>query len=322
MAVANVHYITRMNSGFKVYILEGQPSLRTEDRHRHVTNERTRLPPVCPSKRKRSPERAAPLDPRPGKVRGPLPAPNPRERTPFRRVTCSLHRQSSLSPPQGSPTSPQYAIVTTTTRSPSQSPCHRLSSPVHSPTGQWPSPVFESPPMEEPLALIKKPRCAEAPEADAKILRKPGSQVQMRPSVITCVSRLRPADKPPEVQCRSATAVTSCLAYDQVVEEHFRRSLGVAYHKADTRHMSVSVSVDDHFAKALGEKWLQLRASSSSSYSSPSSSPCSSPGFLPTVVPSPCSPGKGAEGGAEGGVAVQTEGIVTPSSPIPSSPVK
>ncbi|KAL4645854.1 transcription cofactor vestigial-like protein 4 [Arapaima gigas] len=300
MAVANVHYITRMSSGFKVYILEGQPSLRTEDRHRHVASERSHLPPVYAVKRKHSPECGAPAPHRLAKVQRLPPALTLRERAPIRRMSCSLQRESSLSPPQRSPTSPQYAVVTTTTRSPSQSPSHRLSSPAHSPTCQWPSPVFDGPPMEEPLALIKKPKRAEAPQVDSKDRSKPGSQVQMRPSVITCVSRSRPATEASEPQCRSTVSGTLSPAYDQVVEEHFRRSLGGTYLKGDPPcQTSVSISVDDHFAKALGEKWLQLRASSSSSYSSPSSSPRSSPSFSPV-----------------------TEGVFTPSSTTPSSPVK
>lgn len=70
-------------------------------------------------------------------------------------------------------------------------------------------------------------------------------------------------------------------SYDNV-EEHFKRSLGVNYQRSKSRQLSLSVSVDDHFAKALGEKWIQLKASSSScnispsQFSSSSSSPSSS----------------------------------------------
>ncbi|XP_023669122.1 vestigial like 4 like [Paramormyrops kingsleyae] len=299
MAVANFHYITRMNSGFKVYILEGQPSLRTEDRHRQVPNERARLPLVLPTKRKRSVDHGLPGQLRPGKTsRLPFVLAS-EERLPFKNVTCSLQRKSSLSPPRSLPPSPQNSIVTTTTWSPSQSPSHRLSSPTHSPTDQWQSPSFDSPPMDEPLALIKKPRRAEGPEVDARSKGKLGGQVQMRPSVITCVSRSSSAHKLPDAKHRSSPAVTSPMAYDHVVEEHFRRSLGVDYNKASPHRISVSVSVDDHFAKALGEKWLQIKASSSSSSSS--SSPLSSPSFSSSGASSPCSPCKGPEGGSEAG---------------------
>lgn len=61
--------------------------------------------------------------------------------------------------------------------------------------------------------------------------------------------------------------------YDNVLEEHFQRSLGVHYQKAQSRQLSISVSVDDHFAKALGDKWLQIKSKSSSCSSTPPSSP-------------------------------------------------
>lgn len=51
-------------------------------------------------------------------------------------------------------------------------------------------------------------------------------------------------------------------ASDPVIEEHFRRSLGKNYKEAEPVSNSVSItgSVDDHFAKALGDAWLQLKA--------------------------------------------------------------
>lgn len=51
-------------------------------------------------------------------------------------------------------------------------------------------------------------------------------------------------------------------ASDPVIEEHFRRSLGENYKEAEPLSNSVSItgSVDDHFAKALGDAWLQLQA--------------------------------------------------------------
>lgn len=125
----------------------------------------------------------------------------------------------------------------------------------------------------------------------------------MRPSVITCVSSLR------NPSCRSEVhrghpsgqwmhhapdvhthllllthwgvwlmSFAACLPviskcnYDHVVEEHFKRSLGLDYQKARSQ-LSISVSVDDHFAKALGDKWLQIKSKSSSCSSTPPSSP-------------------------------------------------
>lgn len=68
-------------------------------------------------------------------------------------------------------------------------------------------------------------------------------------------------------------AVISKCDYDHVVEEHFQRSLGMDYQKARSQQLSISVSVDDHFAKALGDKWLQIKSKSSSCSSTPPSSP-------------------------------------------------
>ena len=49
---------------------------------------------------------------------------------------------------------------------------------------------------------------------------------------------------------------------DPVIEEHFRRSLGKNYKEPEPvpRPVSITDSVDDHFAKALGETWLQIKA--------------------------------------------------------------
>ena len=72
-----------------------------------------------------------------------------------------------------------------------------------------------------------------------------------------------------------AANTTPC---DPVIEEHFRRSLGKNYKEpepAATNSVSITGSVDDHFAKALGDTWLQIKnkGSPSSSNSSPNSSP-------------------------------------------------
>ena len=67
--------------------------------------------------------------------------------------------------------------------------------------------------------------------------------------------------------------MTSDSSYDHGVEEHFQRSLGPAYRRAHPQQVSIGVSVDDHFAKALGEKWLQIKSKSSSCSSTPPSSP-------------------------------------------------
>lgn len=70
-----------------------------------------------------------------------------------------------------------------------------------------------------------------------------------------------------------SSPVVSKSTYDHVVEEHFQRSLGANYQKSHSQQLSISVSVDDHFAKALGDKWLQIKSKSSSCSSTPPSSP-------------------------------------------------
>ena len=46
---------------------------------------------------------------------------------------------------------------------------------------------------------------------------------------------------------------------DPFVEEHFRRSLGEDYKCVSPTSMSAAGSVDDHFAKALGDTWQKLK---------------------------------------------------------------
>ncbi|XP_045891741.1 vestigial like 4 like [Micropterus dolomieu] len=238
MAVANFHYITRMSSGFKVYILEGQPHLRSEDRFRHITNDRARAPTVYPVKRKRSHERGLTLEER-------------RERALSRSSGKAAQRAAPVSAP-GVFNRPQSPTSTW--------------SPTPSPTSPLPTHVYYTPIMDEPLALIKKPRKDPA-STEEKTKSSATTQIQMRPSVITCVSSLR------NPSSRGHSSVISKSNYDHVVEEHFQRSLGVNYQKARSQQLSISVSVDDHFAKALGDKWLQIKSKSSSCSSTPPSSP-------------------------------------------------
>ena len=51
---------------------------------------------------------------------------------------------------------------------------------------------------------------------------------------------------------------------DPAIEEHFKRSLGLeeyaAVFNANTTDKEAGLSVDDHFAKALGETWTRLQA--------------------------------------------------------------
>ncbi|XP_033863011.1 transcription cofactor vestigial-like protein 4 isoform X1 [Acipenser ruthenus] len=268
MAVANFHYITRMNSGFKVYILEGQPSMRAEDRYRQLSNHRTGHPPVYPIKRKYSPDRSQSVEERPVKVKQSPMALITRERALFGDATRSFQRESSRSPPERQAPPPMGVTA-----------AMRRTNPVH----RLPSPAYASPPMDEPLALIKKPGYCSPSEGSTATgtLPSPGARSptaraqQMRPSVITCVSSAqRSSSKSPDLPsscCPSAVAAPPTC--DPVVEEHFRRSLGKNYSEANTSSASIHISVDDHFAKALGEKWLQIKATSPPNSPSCASSP-------------------------------------------------
>ncbi|XP_054629686.1 vestigial like 4 like [Dunckerocampus dactyliophorus] len=249
MAVTNFHYITRMSSGFKVYILEGQPHLRSEDRYRHMTNERARTPAVYPVKRKRSHERCLTLEER-------------RERV----LSRSNGKAAQTSAPAPAPVPVPAAAMFNSPRSPTST-----WSPTPSPTSPLPTHVYYAPVMDEPLALIKKPR-KDSESTEDKIKNTPTTQIQMRPSVITCVSSLRNPTSRSDVDHSQSSVISKCN-YDHVVEEHFQRSLGANYQKAHSQQLSISVSVDDHFAKALGDKWLQIKSKSSSCSSTPPSSP-------------------------------------------------
>ncbi|XP_062854634.1 vestigial like 4 like [Trichomycterus rosablanca] len=247
MAVTNFHYITRMSSGFKVYILEGQPHLRSEDRFHHMTSERIRVIPAHPLKRKHSLDPGRTLEER-------------RERA----LNKSLENSARVSSKTTVPESP------TSTWSPTTSPIHLIPSPIHCTRV-----------MDEPLALIKKARL-EPERAEDKSKTTALRHIQARPTVITCVSSTKSTSRSED--CCSHSTVITQHSYDNV-EEHFKRSLGVNYQKNTSRQLSISVSVDDHFAKALGEKWIQLKASSSScnrssSQSSSSSSSPNSPIFI------------------------------------------
>ncbi|XP_070690483.1 vestigial like 4 like [Pempheris klunzingeri] len=241
MAVANFQYITRMSSGFKVYILEGQPHLRSEDRYRHITNDRARVPTVYPIKRKRSHERGLTLEER-------------RER--------ALSRSSGRAAQRAAPAPAVFNRP--------QSPTSTWS-PTPSPTSPLPPHVYYTPIMDEPLALIKKPR-KDHESTEEKAKPSSTTQIQMRPSVITCVSSSRNPSCRSDINSSTSSVISKCN-YDHVVEEHFQRSLGVNYQTARSQQLSISVSVDDHFAKALGDKWLQIKSKSSSCSSTPPSSP-------------------------------------------------
>ncbi|XP_019712159.1 transcription cofactor vestigial-like protein 4 isoform X1 [Hippocampus comes] len=97
---------------------------------------------------------------------------------------------------------------------------------------------------------------------------------QNRPSVITCAPasnrncklshcHMNGCSPSSTFDERKTNANTVC---DPVIEEHFRRSLGRNYKEAEpltnpaSNSVSITGSVDDHFAKALGDAWIQIKA--------------------------------------------------------------
>ncbi|XP_032819204.2 uncharacterized protein LOC116947498 [Petromyzon marinus] len=146
-------------------------------------------------------------------------------------------------------------------------------------------------------------------------------QQQMRPSVITCAPALnqknhhgsrhalrgpnkshKRGDVPSEPS--DATAVS-----DPVIEEHFRRSLGKDYREADS--VSITGSVDDHFAKALGDAWFQLKTTAAAAATattgrrrvaptpaSVAATEAAAPGGPPLPAPSPSPASTDASGSA------------------------
>ncbi|KAM9408822.1 transcription cofactor vestigial-like protein 4b isoform 1-T1 [Pholidichthys leucotaenia] len=146
--------------------------------------------------------------------------------------------------------------------------------------------------LDQPLALTKNSMVESARGSTAAMVTVPHTvsaveRQQNRPSVITCA----PANNRNCNLSHCTVSHNGCSNFtnnyrrintntvcDPVIEEHFRRSLGKNYKEPEptaTNTVSITGSVDDHFAKALGETWLQIKnkGSPSSSGSSPNSSP-------------------------------------------------
>ncbi|MEQ2258229.1 hypothetical protein XENORESO_012212 [Xenotaenia resolanae] len=150
----------------------------------------------------------------------------------------------------------------------SHSPVEHITSSSNGIHGNHPYASISGYAVDQPLALTKSYNDTEVSRGAISV---PTQRQQNRPSVITCA----PASNrncnlshchmngcpptPPDDQ-RKTNAKTVC---DPVIEEHFRRSLGENYKEAEAVSNSVSItgSVDDHFAKALGDAWLQIQAS-------------------------------------------------------------
>ncbi|XP_077985622.1 transcription cofactor vestigial-like protein 4 isoform X2 [Glandiceps talaboti] len=104
------------------------------------------------------------------------------------------------------------------------------------------------------------------------------SQQMMRPSVIACapppqtrenIANLTAGRDGSELivnkngNCRREVTCPTGMC-DPAIDEHFRRSLGEDYKEEywsskPSNAISITGTVDDHFAQALGEKWLKLQ---------------------------------------------------------------
>ncbi|XP_062871554.1 transcription cofactor vestigial-like protein 4 [Trichomycterus rosablanca] len=143
-------------------------------------------------------------------------------------------------------------------------------------------PPFSIYAMEQPLALTKN--SMDATRSPALPSLGTAERQQNRPSVITCAPasnrtcNLSNCHMSPNGFSSGVTSMKSKAnanaACDPVIEEHFRRSLGNIYQEPEAASNSVSItgSVDDHFAQALGETWLQIKAKGSGSRSPESTS--------------------------------------------------
>ncbi|XP_059796371.1 transcription cofactor vestigial-like protein 4 isoform X4 [Balaenoptera ricei] len=239
--------------------LRGEPRLQTLPVASALTSHRTGPPPISPSKRKFTVE--------PGDD----------------ELDCESDHASKMSrifAPHLNKTA--NGDCRKDPRERSRSPIERAVAPAASLHGSQLYASLPSLGMEQPLALTKNSLDAGRPAGLSPTLT-PVERQQNRPSVITCASasarNCNLSHCPiahsgcaagPASYRRAPSSATTC---DPVVEEHFRRSLGKNYKEPEPAPNSVSItgSVDDHFAKALGDTWLQIKAAKDGASSSPES---------------------------------------------------
>ncbi|KAM9093878.1 transcription cofactor vestigial-like protein 4 isoform X2 [Sarcophilus harrisii] len=264
MDLLNYQYLDKMNNNIGILCYEGEAALRGEPRMQALpvspalTNHRTGPPPISPSKRKFSVEQGDD------------------------DLDCENDHVSKMSR-IFNPHLSKNGDCRKEHRERSRSPIERAVAPTMSLHGNHMYASIPSITMEQPLALTKNSmdasRTVGIPPALTCVERQ-----QNRPSVITCASASNRncnlshcpiahsgcVSSTPANYRRPPSTTTTC---DPVVEEHFRRSLGKNYKEPEPVANSVSItgSVDDHFAKALGDTWLQIKAAKDGASSSPES---------------------------------------------------
>ncbi|KAI1890402.1 hypothetical protein AGOR_G00153350 [Albula goreensis] len=293
MDLLNYQYLDKMNNNIGILCYEGEAALRGEPRMQSaVSSHRTGPPPISPSKRKHSGDQ--PDDD--------LDSDNEHVAKMSRLFAAQLDLAKLQRPPAflwedaglstcslamikvgGKPANGDYRKDP---RDRSRSPIERATAPAVSLHGNHLYAHMPSLAMDQPLALTKNSMDAARTVAMSPAMG-PMERQQNRPSVITCasannrncnlshcpVSHNGCTSSLPSNYRRPSNTNTAC---DPVIEEHFRRSLGKNYKEPEpvTNSVSITGSVDDHFAKALGETWLQIKAKGSGS-TSPDSSPSS-----------------------------------------------
>ncbi|XP_054553841.1 transcription cofactor vestigial-like protein 4 isoform X2 [Talpa occidentalis] len=238
--------------------LRGEPRMQTLPVASALTSHRTGPPPISPSKRKFGMEPGAD------------------------ELDCDSDHVSKMSrifSPHLSKTA--NGDCRKDPRERSRSPIERAVAPTMSLHGSHLYTSLPSLSMEQPLALTKNSMDTGRPAGISPTLT-PGERQQNRPSVITCASAsarncnlshcpIAHSGCAPAGPASYRRAPSSAAACDPVVEEHFRRSLGKNYKEPEPAPNSVSItgSVDDHFAKALGDTWLQIKAAKDGAAGSP-----------------------------------------------------
>ncbi|NXX42797.1 VGLL4 protein, partial [Tricholaema leucomelas] len=265
MDLLNYQYLDKMNNNIGILCYEGEAALRGEPRMQSLpvssalTNHRTGPPPISPNKRKLSMDQGD------------------------EELDCENDHVSKMSrmfnPHLNKTANGDYRKEH---RERSRSPIERAAAPTMSLHGNHIYTSIPSLTMDQPLALTKNSTDATRTVGIAPTLTSVERQ-QNRPSVITCASastRNCNLSHCPIAHSGCGSAVpayrrpsSTTTACDPVVEEHFRRSLGKNYKEPEPVANSVSItgSVDDHFAKALGDTWLQIKAAKDGVSSSPES---------------------------------------------------
>uniref|UniRef100_A0A8C5R9V5 Vestigial like family member 4 n=1 Tax=Leptobrachium leishanense TaxID=445787 RepID=A0A8C5R9V5_9ANUR len=270
MDLLNYQYLDKMNNNLAILCFDGEAALRNEPRMQSLpmssalSNHRTGPPPISPNKRKFSMDQGED------------------------ELDCDhdhVAKMSRMFPshlPKG-----LNGDYRKESREQNRSPIERAVAPTMS---LHASHLYASIPalsMDQPLALTKNSMDISRTTGLAPSL-SPVERQQNRPSVITCapasnrncnLSHCPVAHSgcvsavPANFRRLNNSKINANTACDPVVEEHFRRSLGKNYKEPEPVANSVSItgSVDDHFAKALGDTWLQIKAAKDGVSSSPES---------------------------------------------------